>query len=114
MKKNPLVACNIPIEFCSVADYVQDHVPVFKVVADGDFRYPGGKRGCHLVFQCPICRLVIHHGGVYGELGGGDGHRCSHCGCWPHGYFIREVDHETAKLHRPYKSRTIMIPGFEG
>lgn len=68
-----------------------DGIPIMEVKAEGSFLYPGGKRGCHLVFKCPKCRRKIHHGGTYGKKGDGDGHRCAHCGCWPRGYYLKEV-----------------------
>ena len=71
-------------------------IPTFKVKAEGEFLYaPGtnGKqiKGCHLVFECPLCENINVHGGTFGVKGDGDGHRVSHCGCWPDGYYIKEV-----------------------
>jgi predicted RNA-binding Zn-ribbon protein involved in translation (DUF1610 family) len=43
----------------------------------------------YIVFVCPKCGARNCHGG--GErLGDGDGHRVSHCGCWPNGYDLKE------------------------
>lgn len=67
-------------------------VPTFKVRASGGpFYYDSGPPGCHLVFRCPECDRKIYHGGVYRQKGKADGHRHSHCECWPRGYYIREV-----------------------
>jgi len=66
-------------------------IPTFDAVAEGRWKYSGGKEGCHLSFTCPVCGKRNHHGGEYGNPGGGDGHRCSHCSCWENGYFVREV-----------------------
>lgn len=69
-------------------------VPIFNVKPEGRFTGFGEDKaeGCQLVFWCPICRQKRHHGGYYGQKGKADGHRTSHCQCWPHGYYIREVD----------------------
>ena len=75
-----------------------DGLPIFTVKAElGPIRYPkrsDGTRspnGCYLVFRCPKCGQENNHGGVFNELGAGDGHRVSHCECWPRGYYIKEV-----------------------
>ncbi len=34
-----------------------------------------------LIFECPICKKENRHGSM-------EGHRVSHCGCWPKGYDI--------------------------
>lgn len=73
-------------------------IPTFDVVAEGWFSCgPGRKRGCHLVFRCPVCGQKISHGGWFKDLGAADGHRASHCNCWPKGYYIREVQGEAVK-----------------
>jgi hypothetical protein len=76
----------------------EDGCPIFAAVAEsGPFLYPPGRdgkriSGCHLAFTCPTCGQKNYHGGVYQQKGAGDGHRSSHCRCWPDGYIIREVD----------------------
>lgn len=35
-----------------------------------------------LSFKCPVCGRMNRHGR-------GEGHRASHCGCWPDGYILR-------------------------
>ena len=81
----------------AIARFAPNGIPIFKVKAKGDFRYAvAGKdgkrlRGCHLVFKCPKCKNKNYHGGTYGKKGDGDGHRYSHCQCWPRGYYLREV-----------------------
>ena len=78
--------------------YEVDGLPIFDVTAvDGPFRYPKRsdgtrpKDGCQLLFKCPKCGRENNHGGVYKRKGEGDGHRVSHCNCWPNGYYIKEV-----------------------
>jgi hypothetical protein len=69
-------------------------VPTFEVRAEGRYRTKENGRpawGCHLVFRCPVCGRENVHGGLYRRPGAGDGHRASHCDCWDHGYYIREV-----------------------
>ena len=39
--------------------------------------------GGGLQFRCPTCRKVNHHGE-------GEGHRVSHCACWPNGHYLLE------------------------
>lgn len=40
-------------------------------------------------FRCPSCgKLNIHGNG--GSRGPNYGHRVSHCGCYPNGYFLKE------------------------
>lgn len=68
-----------------------DGIPEFEATPSGRWRYSSGTLGCHLSFTCPRCGRNNSHGGEYGNPGGGDGHRCSPCCCWPRGYFIREV-----------------------
>jgi hypothetical protein len=72
-----------------------EELPVFEVRAKGRFLYPASGKapnvGCYLVFKCPNCGRVNSHGGTFGKKGGGDGHRCSHCPCWPSGYYIKET-----------------------
>jgi hypothetical protein len=73
-----------------------DEIPVFEVRPEGMFYYPRDKngnreQGCHLVFTCPTCGVENVHGGAYGNPGAGDGHRVSHCQCWPRGYYICEL-----------------------
>lgn len=73
-----------------------DDIPTFEVKAKGKFFYgPDSEghrgKGCYLVFNCPKCKSHIAHGGVYGKKGEADGHRVSHCDCWPKGYYIKEV-----------------------
>ena len=60
-------------------------VPTFEVVSED----VGQRRS--LVFVCPKCGKKNVHGGVHGVKGGGDGHRVSHCECWPNGYFLEEI-----------------------
>lgn len=77
-------------------DSIKDVIPTFTVMARDMFEYAPGadgtcKQGCHLTFTCPICKGVNNHRGIYDEIGKGDGHRCSHCDCWPKGYYIKEV-----------------------
>ena len=90
------VTCKICLDFLSkhnLRDRSEfEEIPTFDVVASGDFYYAGSSnRGCHLTFDCPVCGKINSHGGEYGILGGGDGHRCSHCECWKDGYYIHEV-----------------------
>ena len=73
-------------------------IPTFEVKASGGpFVYPelsNGARspdGCILTFKCPKCNQKNSHGGVYKKKGEGDGHRVSHCSCWPNGYYLREI-----------------------
>ena len=68
-------------------------IPTFEVKAEGKFKSRRDSKfySCYLVFECPKCHEIIHHGGVYGKKGGGDGHRVSHCRCWEKGYYIKEV-----------------------
>lgn len=77
---------------------MRDHIPTFDVKAqDGPFRYGQTKDGvhipdgCHLVFTCPKCKKENLHGGEYKNKGAADGHRVSHCSCWPNGYYIKEI-----------------------
>jgi len=76
---------------------LRDGIPVFMVTAE---RVPNrrcrlytttGVEVCRLVFTCPQCGRSNSHGGTWGNIGDGDGHRVSHCDCWPKGYFLREV-----------------------
>ncbi len=75
-----------------------DGIPIMAVRAEGRFKYPVPSEdgtyneGCHLVFECPKCSAYISHGGTYGKVGAGDGHRCSHCDCWPKGYYLKEIE----------------------
>lgn len=41
-------------------------------------------------FVCPKCRKKNTHGCCWSVVGGGDGHRVSHCPCWPNGYYVKE------------------------
>jgi len=66
-------------------------VPTFEVHSEGRYQTFRGDWGTHLVFTCPCCGRENVHGGTYGKPGDGDGHRTSHCPCWPNGYVIREV-----------------------
>jgi hypothetical protein len=78
-----------------------DEVPTFDVKPEGRFKHRGADDGCSLVFQCPVCGVKISHGGYYGQPGKADGHRASHCQCWEHGYFIREVNPQSANQLSP-------------
>lgn len=82
-------------------------IPTLEVVARGRFRTPSGALGCHLVFRCPQCGKENCHGGAYGQLGAGDGHRVSHCACWPKGYYLREVPRPTRERTRPRRRQTV-------
>lgn len=44
----------------------------------------------HIGLRCPCCAAILRHGGGPFK-GDGDGHRCSHCECWEHGYYLKEV-----------------------
>lgn len=68
-------------------------IPTFHVKArGGPFKNAGADLdGCHLVFECPVCEAKNVHGGTLGRKGFNDGHRLSHCPCWPNGYYIKEV-----------------------
>jgi len=67
-------------------------IPTFEVKAQGYYKNSeDSKPRCHLVFRCPVCGKENSHGGYYNEKGAADGHRSSHCQCWPHGYNIKEV-----------------------
>jgi hypothetical protein len=46
-------------------------------------------------FVCPKCGRKNSHGGC-GSPGAGDGHRVSHCQCWPNGYYLKEATDGTA------------------
>ena len=77
---------------------MRENVPTFQVKAkNGPFKYKitrDGRKypdGCHLVFKCPVCGKENVHGGHYKNKGAADGHRVSHCGCWPDGYNLEEV-----------------------
>lgn len=78
-------------------DLAPNGIPIFKVQSKGKFFGPAGPDGtrensCHLVFVCPKCKTKISHGGgKHDKIGDGDGHRVSHCPCWPNGYYIKEV-----------------------
>ena len=79
--------------------------PTFLVKPEGRFFYPRSEdgirlEGCHLVFECPRCGATNRHGGLYGKPGEGDGHRCAHCECWPHGYNIVEEGGPNQKRER--------------
>ena len=81
----------------------EDRIPIFAVTASGNFKtFPKkgseNDRGCHLSFVCPKCGKKNMHGGTYGEPGTCDGHRASHCECWPLGYYIREVPNEKVRV----------------
>lgn len=54
---------------------MSEDIPVFEVTRD--------THGC-AQFTCPRCGKTNHHGQ-------GDGHRVSHCGCWPNGYRLQTV-----------------------
>lgn len=41
-------------------------------------------------FVCPKCSKANTHGTCGKSVGGGDGHRVSHCECWPNGYYVKE------------------------
>lgn len=41
-------------------------------------------------FVCPLCGKKNAHGCCGLVVGGGDGHRVSHCPCWPNGYYVKE------------------------
>jgi hypothetical protein len=47
-----------------------------------------------LIILCPKCGQIHYHGAgdPKGPIGGGDGHRASHCtgDCWPNGYYVKE------------------------
>ncbi len=66
--KNDKNAVNEPIGY-------RDGIPIFEVMASGP----------HFVFTCPRCHGLNVHGAK-------DGHRASHCKCWPRGYFIQEAN----------------------
>ena len=79
-------------------EILQKDLPTFEVMAKGGpYKYPrrsDGIRppdGCSLVFTCPKCKKEQSHGGMYNQKGAGDGHRVSHCRCWPDGYYLKEV-----------------------
>ena len=78
-------------------DIHADGTPIFKVKARKSFsiafaHLPDKKaRGCYLSFICPRCGQRNNHGGIYMKKGAGDGHRSSHCRCWPKGYYIVEI-----------------------
>jgi hypothetical protein len=101
--KPKLVPPNIPIRFKGSTT-----IPVFDCVAFDDFYYPvteHGKRpvhGCYLVFQCPVCRRVHQHGGVFGKIIEGDEHRTAHCRCWPKGYYLWQIDPSKVELIKPF------------
>ena len=44
-------------------------------------------------FQCPKCAKWNMHG--YG-----DGHRVSHCSCWPNGYYLKSSPLERRRQNR--------------
>jgi hypothetical protein len=67
-------------------------IPTFEVKAEGYYKNrEDSNPGCHLMFRCPVCGKENVHGGYYNEKGVADGHRASHCQCWPNGYNIKEV-----------------------
>lgn len=71
-------------------------IPIVEVRAEGEpYRTYGDERGersgIHLAFHCPKCGKTNLHGGRYREPGACDGHRLSHCDCWPRGYHLRET-----------------------
>jgi hypothetical protein len=47
--------------------------------------------GVSLIFTCPSCGEENSHGAGGPKFGAGDGHRVSHCPCWPRGYILREA-----------------------
>ena len=47
-----------------------------------------------LIGTCPECNETLVHGGCK-HAGDGDGHRLSHCGCHPLGYYITEIQATT-------------------
>ena len=71
--------------------------PTFQVRPSGFLwrpKNPDGSKptyGCHISFHCPMCGKMNAHGGDYRNKGGGDGHRNSHCSCWPSGYMLQEI-----------------------
>jgi len=58
-------------------------IPTFDVTRSRD--------GVCLSFTCPRCGWRNTHAAVGPKKGDGDGHRGSHCRCWPRGYELREV-----------------------
>ncbi len=48
------------------------------------------RTGGTLWFVCPRCGARNVHGAVSDIPGAGDGHRASHCPCWPRGYYLVE------------------------
>lgn len=67
------------------------HVPTFQAVTEGKFYNWDGSVGTYLVFRCPKCKAKNYHGAWFKQPGKADGHRHSHCRCWPNGYFLRET-----------------------
>lgn len=68
--------------------YAEDGIPVFLVKRAAKTRVD---EVATVSFKCPKCRKKNIHGGCNNSKGGGDGHRVSHCPCWPNGYAIKEV-----------------------
>lgn len=68
--------------------YAEDGIPVFLVKRAAKARVD---EVATVSFKCPKCRKKNIHGGCNNSKGGGDGHRESHCRCWPQGYYIKEV-----------------------
>ena len=70
--------------------------PTFVVEPYGRWKIRG--EDAHgLAFVCPVCgKRNVHTGGRANKPGRADGHRWSHCRCWPDGYEIREnVSYQT-------------------
>lgn len=87
-------------------------IPTFKVKRDLPFTYPDGTPGVYLIFTCPKCKAVNSHGGFRGKPGSADGHRSSHCRCWPSGYFLVEIKPQ-AKLETKNPVTGLQVAGSQ-